>query len=104
MDLWIPVLATGAISLAFRWLPVILFGRSGLRPRTTEALRSAGTGALTALVVLSVLGTSARELRWPVLAAVAAGGLLAWRGRSMALAVLAGGCAYTLATVLPTLL
>ena len=104
MGLWIPVLAAGAISLAFRWLPVVTFARSSLRPRTAEALRHAGAGAITALVVLSLLGSPGRWVHWPVLAAVAAGGLLALRGRSMALSVLAGACAYAVVTVLPALL
>lgn len=104
MGLWVPVLAAGAISLAFRWLPVFTFARSGLRPRTAEALRHAGAGAITALVVLSLLGTPGRWIHWPVLAAVAASGIVARRGRSMALSVLAGACAYALMTALPALL
>jgi branched-subunit amino acid transport protein len=104
MGLWVPVLAAGAISLAFRWLPVFTFARSGLQPRTAEGLRHAGAGAITALVVLSLLGTPGHWIHWPVLAAVVVGGLLARRGRSMALSVLAGGCVYALVTVLPALL
>jgi branched-subunit amino acid transport protein len=102
---WIAVLAVGAASLAFRWLPMIAVHRVGLRPRTEETLRHAGAGAIAALVVLAVLRPGGSHgVDAAVLLAVAVGGLLAWRGRSMLLVVLAGGACFAVATLVARLL
>ncbi|WP_448628747.1 AzlD domain-containing protein [Geodermatophilus sp. URMC 64] len=93
--LWTVVLVVGALSLAFRLLPVLAVGRFGLSERTAELLRHAGTGAVAALVVLGVLGGRGSVRPDPaVLAAVVLGGVLAWRGCSTARVVVLGGCAH----------
>ncbi|MCV2491280.1 AzlD domain-containing protein [Geodermatophilus sp. YIM 151500] len=95
MVVWLCVLAVGAASLAVRLLPFLAVERFGLPPRMADALRHAGTGAVTALVVLAVVGSGAGSRPDPaVLLAVGVGALLAWRGRSMLWVVGAGGCAY----------
>ena len=105
MEIWIAVLAVGGISLAFRLFPVLTVARAGLRPRTADTLRHAGAGAIAALVALAVLrpgGPAGVDVA--VLLAVAVGGLLAWRGRSMIVVVLAGGAGFAVVTVVGALL
>ena len=105
MTIWISVLAVGALSLAFRLLPVLAVARKGVRPGTADALRHAGAGAIAALIVLAVLGpTTATDIHGAVLCAVGVGGLLAWRGHSMLTVVLAGGGSYAVATALTAIL
>lgn len=94
MVIWICVVAVGAVSLAIRLLPFLLVERSALPARAGDALQHAGAGALTALVVLAVLGGGGSGPDGAVLLALAVGALVAWRGWSMTRAVLAGGCAY----------
>jgi branched-subunit amino acid transport protein len=101
---WVVVLAVGAVSLAFRLLPIVAVERIGLSPRTANGLRHAGSGAVAALVVLAVLGPGSLRPDPAVLVAVAVGGLLAWRGWSMTRVVLAGGAAYALVAVTVALL
>lgn len=102
---WIGVLLVGAASLAFRWVPMIAVSRGGLRPRTMDALRHAGAGAIAALVVFAVLppggGTGVDAA---LLAAVVLGGALAWRGRSIVWVVLCGGAAFAVVAALGRLL
>jgi branched-subunit amino acid transport protein len=101
---WIVVLVVGAVSLAFRWLPIVAVERIGLSPRAAHGLRHAGSGAVAALVVLAVLGPGSLRPDPAVLVAVAVGGVLAWRGWSMTRVVLAGGAAYALVAVVVALL
>jgi branched-subunit amino acid transport protein len=98
------VLAVGAVSLAFRWLPIVAIERIGLSPRTANGLRHAGGGAVAALVVLAVLGPGSLRPDPAVVVAVAAGGVLAWRGWSMTRVVLTGGAIYALLAVILALL
>jgi branched-subunit amino acid transport protein len=91
---WVAVLVVGAVSLAFRLLPILAVERIGLSPRTQNGLRHAGSGAVAALVVLGVLGPGSLRPQPAVLVAVALGGVLAWRGWSMTRVVLVGGAAY----------
>jgi branched-subunit amino acid transport protein len=104
MEVWIGVLAVGALSLAFRLIPVLAVARMGLPPRLGAVLRHAGAGAIAALVALAVLRPhGAGAVDWAVLAAVGVGGLLAWRGSSMITVVLAGGAVFGVATALGAL-
>jgi branched-subunit amino acid transport protein len=97
---WVAVLVVGAVSLAFRLLPILAVERIGLSPRTQNGLRHAGSGAVATLVVLAVLGPSGSLRPQPaVLVAVAVGGVLAWRGWSMTRVVLVGGAAYAAVAV-----
>ena len=101
---WTVVLLVGVAAFACRLVPLLAAGRVSLGERAAAGLRHAGAGALTALVVLAVLGSGAGSRpSVPVLAAVAAGGLLALRGRSMLWVVLAGGVVDAAVTVLLTL-
>jgi branched-subunit amino acid transport protein len=104
VSVWVAVVAVGAASLAFRLLPLAV-ERFGLRPRTADTLRHAGAGALTALVVLAVLGPSGgRSVDVALLLAVAVGGMLAWRRRPMLLVVVCGVATFAAATGAGTLL
>lgn len=94
MAVWSAVLAVGAVSLALRLLPFLVVERFALPTRAADALRHAGTGAITALIVLAVLGGRGTGPNTGVLLAVAVGALLAWRGWSMIRVVLAGACTY----------
>jgi branched-subunit amino acid transport protein len=105
VSVWVAVVAVGAASLAFRLLPLLAVERFGLRPRTADTLRHAGAGALTALVVLAVLGPSGgRSVDVALLLAVAVGGMLAWRRRPMLLVVVCGVATFAAATGAGTLL
>lgn len=94
MATWTAVLAVGAVSLAVRLLPFLAVERFALPARAADTLRHAGTGALTALIVLAALGGRGAGPDAAVLLAVAVGAVLAWRGWSMTRVVLAGACAY----------
>ncbi|MGY1602132.1 AzlD domain-containing protein [Geodermatophilus sp. SYSU D00815] len=94
--MWTAVLVVGGLSLAFRLLPVLAVARTGLGERSAQLLRHAAAGAVAALVVPAVVGGGTGGADPAVLVAVAVGGVLAWRGRSMVRVVLAGGCAYGL--------
>jgi len=94
---WIAVLAVGLGSYAFRLAPLLLGSRLQLRQRPQDILRHAGMGGMAALLVSSVVGFGASGS----LAAIASAGaataiaaVVAWRGRSMAVVVLAGGAVY----------
>ena len=105
MSLWPAVLLAGVLTLALRALPVLAVGETGLSARSTDVLRHAATGAVTALVVLAVLRPPASAgIDATVLLAVVVAALVTWRGRGMLVAVLAGGVAYGLATVVVTVL
>ena len=103
MVVWLSVLAVGAVSLAFRLLPLLAVERVGLRPRTAEVLRHAGAGAIAALVALAVLRPGTGGVDGAVLLAVVVGAVLAWRGHSMLRVVLAGVAAFAVATALGAL-
>ena len=90
---WEVVLLVGAGAFACRVLPLLAADRLRPGPRAAAALRHAGVGALTALVVLAVLGPGAGAgpaVPVPLLAGVAVGVALALRGWSMLWVVLAG--------------
>jgi branched-subunit amino acid transport protein len=55
-----------------------------------ELIRYAGTAAVTALLVTSCLRVADRGPVLPVVAALAVGAVLAWRGRPMYAIVVAG--------------
>ncbi|MGY1617921.1 AzlD domain-containing protein [Geodermatophilus sp. SYSU D00691] len=92
---WTAVLVVGGVSLVFRLLPLVVVERTGLGERTAAVLRHAAAGAIAALVVLSVAGGSGGPDP-AVLAALAVGGVVAWRGGSIVRVVLAGGGVYAL--------
>ncbi len=95
--IWIAVLAVGLGSYAFRLTPLLLGARLTLRQRHQEILRHAGMGGMAALLVTSVVGFGTSEGLTAIAsagAATAVAGVLAWRGRSLALVVLCGGAVY----------
>jgi len=59
--------------------------------------------AVASLVVVAVVGRGGQP-DLAVLAAVVAGGVASWRGRSMISVVVVGGCVYALAAALTALL
>jgi len=104
MSVWIAVLAVGAASLAFRLLPLLAVERLELGARRADILRHAGAGAIAAFVVLALLRPgSGSGIDGAVVVAVAAGGVLAWRGHPTMWVVLGGGAAFAIATALGTL-
>jgi branched-subunit amino acid transport protein len=78
--------------------------RFAVPARAADALQHAGAGALTALVVLAVLGGRGRSADGAVVLAIGVGAAAAWRGWSMTLSVLAGGSAYAAALAVTALL
>jgi branched-subunit amino acid transport protein len=104
MEVWISVVAVAAASLAIRLLPFLAVQRFALPDRAADALRHAGAGALTALVVLAVIGSRGSGPDPAVLVAVAVGALVAWHGWSITRVVLAGGGAYAAALAVLALL
>jgi len=100
MGVWTGVLVVGAASLAFRLVPLLVVERSGMRARTADGFRHAGAGAVTALVVLGLLGAVRSGSGPAVAAAIVLGAVVAWHGHSMARVVLVGGCCYLAVTAL----
>jgi branched-subunit amino acid transport protein len=99
MSLWSAVLLVAAGSYALRVTP-FLFG-AGLRvsPRAEDALRDAGAGGITALLVaatVSLSSVSAGPGPLAVVVAVLVAGCVACTGRSMTVVVLAGAAAHML--------
>jgi branched-subunit amino acid transport protein len=95
MSVLVAVLAVGAGSLLFRLLP--LLGASLLPDRLTRVAGWAGLSVLAAITVRAVATFHDPAVAGaPLLAAlgVGAGLLLAFRGRSLLLAVAAGGAFY----------
>ncbi len=95
MTMWIAVLAVGVASYAFRLLPWLVLDRVGVGPQVEAALRYAGVGAITALLVGGLLHPQvAGGSVLPMLAALAVSGLLMWRGGSGLLAIAIGMAAF----------
>ncbi len=94
MMTWIAVVLAGAGSYALRLTPLIWAERLALGDRTQQLLRHAGMGGVAALVVYSVSG-SARSgdllALLPTIVAIALAAVLTFRGRSMTVALIAGG-------------
>jgi len=94
---WIAVLLVGLGSYAFRVAPLLLGTRLQWRKPTQDILRHAGMGGIAALLVSSVVGfgsTGGPGAAASAVVAVAAAAVVALRGRSMTLVVLAGGAVY----------
>jgi branched-subunit amino acid transport protein len=100
VTLWLAVGLAGMASFAFRALPLLAAERIRLRPRARDALRHAGVGAVTALIVASVRAAPAggRDVRPAVALALLVGAVLAWRGRSMTWVVVAGLASFAVAS------
>jgi len=94
---WIAVLVAGLGSYAFRMGPLLLGNRLRLSERSQDILRHAGMGGIAALLASSILGFGPQGGAGAIVAvlvAVVAAGLVAWRGRSMTVVVLAGSALY----------
>lgn len=88
MTIWIAVLAVGAVSYACRLGPWLVLDRREFGPKAEAALRYAGVGAITALLVGALLHPQAAGgSALPMLAALAVSGPLMWHGRSGLLAI-----------------
>lgn len=88
MTLWIAVLAVGFVSYLCRLVPWLVLDRMEVGPSTEAALRYAGVGAITALLVGSLLHPQVSGgSPLPLVAAVAVTGLLMWRDRPALLAI-----------------
>jgi branched-subunit amino acid transport protein len=104
MEVWIGVVAVAAASLAIRLLPFLAAQRFALPDRAADALRHAGAGALTALIVLAVIGSRGSGPDAAVVVGVAVSALAARRGWSTTRVVLAGGGTYAAAVAVLALL
>jgi branched-subunit amino acid transport protein len=87
---WLAVIAVGLGSYGMRVGPLLL--RNHFEPPAVvdELIRHAGTAAVTALLVTSCLRVIDRGPLLPVIAALAVGAVLAWRGKPMYVIVLGG--------------
>lgn len=97
MTTWIAVLVAGLGSYVFRVAPLLLGHRLRLSERTQDILRHAGMGGMAALLASSILGFGSQGGAGAiaaVLAAVGVAALVAWRGRSMTVVVVAGSALY----------
>lgn len=90
MSAWIAVIAVGLGSYGMRVGPLLL--RNHFEPPAVvdDLIRYAGTAAVTALLVTSCLRVVDRGPLLPVVAALAVGSVLAWRGKPMYAIVVAG--------------
>jgi branched-subunit amino acid transport protein len=95
MIVWVAVAISGACSYALRAVPFLMGARARLSDRTQLLLRHAGMGGVAALLTSSLgrIGRSDGPVTLSAaIVAVVLAGVLALRGRSMAV-VLAGGAA-----------
>ena len=99
MTLWTAVLLVAAGSYALRLAPLLLGTGLRVSPRAEDALRDAGTGGITALLVAATVSLSSAATgpgQLAVVVAVLVAGWVAWTGRSMTVVVLAGAAAHAL--------
>lgn len=88
MTTWYAVLIVGLVSYACRLVPWLVLDRMEVGPSVEAALRYAGVGAITALLVGGLVHPQAAGGSvLPMLAALAVSGLLIWRDRSGLLAI-----------------
>jgi branched chain amino acid efflux pump len=87
---WIAIIAVGLGSYSMRVGPLLLRNHFEPRPVIDELIRHAGVAAVTALLVTSSLRVVDRGPLLPVVAALAVGSVLAWRGKPMYAIVTAG--------------
>ena len=101
MNVWVVVLTVGAVSLAIRALPLLASEAIHLGPRAEMALRHAGIGAMTALLVTALVAQGVTSTRPDVaiLAAVGIGAVLAWRRSTMMRVVVVGTAFYAAVTL-----
>jgi branched-subunit amino acid transport protein len=91
MTIWYAVLIVGVVSYACRLVPWLVLDRVELAPSVEAGLRYAGAGAITALLVGSLLHPQAAGgSMLPLLLALLVSGLLLWRGCQELLAIAIG--------------
>ncbi len=94
MVTWMAVVLAGLGSYALRLAPFVRGERRAISERTQQVLRHAGMGGIAALVVYSVT-RSARGgdlvAVLPTVAAITLAAVLTYRGRSIPVALIAGG-------------
>jgi branched-subunit amino acid transport protein len=101
---WIVMLGVGAGSFAFRLGPLLAFRRAALGERGDRVIRSAGTAAITALIVVSVKQNATGTATVPTLLAMAVAVVLVVRGASMSRLLVSGGAIYAGAVVVTRVL
>lgn len=80
MTVWYAVLIVGAFSYACRLVPWLVLDRVQIGPSAEAGLRYAGAGAVTALLVGSLLHSEASGgSLGPLLAALTVSGVSVWR-------------------------
>jgi branched-subunit amino acid transport protein len=103
MTAWVAVVLVGALSLGFRWLPLVMADRLRIDETRQSMLLHAGVAAMTALTVNAVVSVARTGPPVAVVVALGIGVVLSWRGAEMIWVVLGGGSAYGLVTLLSTL-
>ncbi len=101
---WLVILGVGLGSFVFRLGPLLALERVSLSERGHRWIRHAGTGALTALIVVSTRHAATGSSALPTVLAMAAAVVLVARGASMLRLVLYGGGVYAGAIILLGLL
>jgi branched-subunit amino acid transport protein len=105
MTLWVAILLVGLGSYAFRVVPFLLGRSVQMSERTSDALRHAAVGAMTAMLATGVADLSRDLTPLSVLAAVLAVGVsivVAFAGRSMPVVVVSGAATYGVSTLVVT--
>jgi branched-subunit amino acid transport protein len=92
--MWIAVLGVGLGSYFLRLVPLLVLGRVRLGAGTEQLIGRAGLAAIAALIAVSTRSAAHGPAAPAVLAAVAAGTVVAARGASMLRIVIAGGLVY----------
>jgi branched-subunit amino acid transport protein len=91
MTMWIAVLGVGFVSYLCRLVPWLVLDRMAVGASVEAALRYAGVGAITALLVGGLLHPQVSGgSPVPLVAAVGVSGLLMWRNRPALLAIALG--------------
>ncbi len=102
MSVWVAVVVAGLGSYSLRVLPFLAGARVHLSERAQSGLRHAGMGAITALLVLAVVGVlrpgSGLHVV-PVLVAIIAATVSALLRRSMLMTVFIGAAVFTVASL-----
>ncbi len=96
MTAWAAVTLVGVLSLAFRWLPMVLADRFRIDDARQAVLLHAGVAAMAALTVNAVVNAARTGPPVGVVLGLGVGAVLSWRGAAMIWVMLSGGTAYGL--------
>lgn len=91
MTMWLVVIAAGIATFTMRFSFIALFGKVEVPPAMERSLRYVAPAVLAALTVPAIVGPGGHFDPWNAfLPAALAGGLAAWRTRSIGAGIVVG--------------